>query len=85
LTSAQIVPHLTHRPIVQFELNHFKTVALHNNFDYVLLDTRHPGMSCSKECLTTLLGQFQQSATYQLAYQRDDVYLFVQPVVKKPV
>ena len=85
LTSAQIVPHLTHRPIVHFEFNYFKTVALHHTFDYVLLDTRHPGMSCSKECLTELLGQLQQSATYQLAYQRDDVYLFAQPVVKKPV
>lgn len=83
LTNPQTAPHLTHRPIVQLAIDQFKTATL-NNFSYVLLDTRHPGKNCSNECMPSLLSQLQQGSTYQLTYQRDDVYLFVRNLNVKP-
>ncbi|MBW4583254.1 MAG: DUF2079 domain-containing protein [Tildeniella nuda ZEHNDER 1965/U140] len=75
LTSPQTAPHLTHRSVVRLISDQFNPATL-NDFIYVLLDVRHPGITCSKDCISRLLSQLQQSQTFQLAYQRDDVYLF---------
>ena len=80
LTNHQIAPHLTHRPSVQLASDQFDLSTL-DDFNYVLLDTRHPGISCSKTCSDRLLSQLQQSASFQPIYQQDDVYLFS----KKPL
>ena len=76
LTNHQIAPHLTHRPAVQLASDQFDLATL-NTFNYVLLNTRHPGISCSKDCSDRLLSQLQQSLLFQTDYQRDGVYLFI--------
>ena len=76
LTNPQIAPHLTHRPIIHLVSDQFNPATL-NDFNYVLLDTRHPGISCSKNCNDRLLNQLQQNLFFQPSYQRDGVYLFV--------
>jgi uncharacterized membrane protein len=75
LTNHQIAPHLTHRPIVRLISDQFNLATL-GEFSYVLLDNRHPGISCSKACSDRLLSQLQQSPLFQPDYQRDGVYLF---------
>ncbi|PSB35862.1 hypothetical protein C7B82_00150 [Stenomitos frigidus ULC18] len=75
LTNPQTAPHLTHRAVIRLATDQFNPATL-NDFSYVLLDTRYPGMSCSKETMSHLLKQAQQSSSHELTYQRDDVYLF---------
>ena len=75
LTNPQLAPHLTHRLIVRLVSNQLNPATL-DDFSYVLLDTRHPGSSCSKTCSDGLLNQLQQSPTFQPTYQQDGVYLF---------
>ncbi len=80
LTNPQTAPHLTHRSLVRLISNEFNTATL-NDFNYVLLDVRHPGIGCSRSCITQLLSQLQQSSAFQSTYQRDDVYLFTKKIL----
>lgn len=80
LTNPQTAPHLTHRSVVRLISDQFNPATL-NNFNYVLLDVRHPGITCSKDCSDRLLSQLQQSQAFQPTYQRDDVYLFTKKLL----
>nr|WP_324603603.1 DUF2079 domain-containing protein [Kamptonema formosum] len=77
LTTAYIAPHLSHRQIIKLTnasvpLNHL------TDFDYVLLNLRHPGWNSNKEFAATLVSQLKNNPQFQLNYQQDDVYLFNQ-------
>lgn len=82
VTTAEIAPHLTHRPVVVLAMSGFDPKTL-PQFDYVLLNIRYPGWRSSPEFARELLQQLQQNPRFQMRYHRDDVYLFVrQPEVK---
>src|SRR6476661_243059 len=76
LTTAQIAPHLAHRPVVK--LTHAKAPPANlAEFDYVLLNLRYPGWMSDREFVKNLITKLKNNPQFQLKYQRDDVYLFI--------
>jgi hypothetical protein len=84
LTTAEIAPHLTHRPVVKLTSVYSPP---HNlaEFDYILLDVTHPGWQSNREFATNLVNQLNNTQLFQLRYQRDGVYLFVKEVFHNSV
>lgn len=76
LTTGEIAPHLTHRPIVKLTFNGTESIDL-QRFKYILLDQRHPGWNSSVELIKTLKQRTEDSGSFKLEYQQDDIYLFV--------
>jgi uncharacterized membrane protein len=84
LTTNDIAPHVTERPVVKLALAETPTAdvkaAASTDFteiDYILLNVRHPGWLSTSEYAAGLVERFKQDKLFQLSYQRDDVYLFV--------
>ncbi len=75
LTTANLAPHVTHRPVVKFTNVDAPPPDL-TRFDYVLLNVRHPGWQSSRDFSEYLVEQLQNSSQFQLKYSQDDVYLF---------
>lgn len=73
LAPAAIVPHLSHRPVI-------KVLADANirlpDYDYLLLNQRHPGRMSSPDTVKHLIERVSQKADWTLQYQQDGVYLF---------
>ncbi|MBD1216998.1 MAG: DUF2079 domain-containing protein [Aphanizomenon flos-aquae Clear-A1] len=74
LTTDVITPHLTHRQEISFKYD----INELNHFHYILLNTRHPGWGGSREDYHNLSNELKKRSDFNLQYQRDDVYLFVQ-------
>ncbi len=77
LTSAQIAPHLTHRPVVKLATSGSESVDL-SQFEYVLLNIRHPGWSSSPDTVISLVQRLESMPQFRLRYRRDDVVLYQQ-------
>ncbi|MDJ0632773.1 MAG: DUF2079 domain-containing protein [Xenococcaceae cyanobacterium MO_188.B29] len=75
LTTTDIAPHLTHRPLVQLATIGSESDDF-SNIEYVLLNARHPGWASSTETIHNLREKFRQMPEFQLKYQQDDVVLF---------
>ena len=75
LTTAQIAPHLAHRPVVKFTQAHTPPANL-AEFEYVLLNLRYPGWMSDRAFVENLITQLRNNPQFQLKYQRDDIYLF---------
>ncbi|MEG4913003.1 MULTISPECIES: DUF2079 domain-containing protein [unclassified Microcoleus] len=75
LTTAQIAPHLAHRPVVKLTQASRPPANL-AEFDYVLLNLRYPGWMSDREFVKNLVTQLKNTPQFQLKYQRDDIYLF---------
>jgi uncharacterized membrane protein len=75
LASTHIVPHLTHRPLIKAAMPGLKSADL-NQFKYVLLNLRHPGLGSPPEVGPNLIKQLKQMPQFQLRYQRDEVFVF---------
>ena len=77
LTTNRIAAHLTHRRLIKFvdDLTPLSTDL--TQFEYVLLNVRHPGGTGSPKFTANLVSQLKKAELFQLRYQRDDVYLFV--------
>jgi uncharacterized membrane protein len=75
-TTAEIAPHLTHRPLIEFTDANSPPVDL-TKFEYILLNVRHPGWLSNEDFATNLVNQLKRKEVFQLNYQHDDVYLFV--------
>lgn len=75
LTTAEVAPHLTHRPLVKLTDTNSPPTNI-AEFDYVLLNVRHPGWLSNQEFAASLVNQLKNAQEFQLSYQRDDVYLF---------
>ena len=75
LTTAEIVPHLSHRPLIKFT-NADAPPEDFKEFDYVLLNARHPGWASNSEFARNLVANLQKAPEFSLKYQQDDVYLF---------
>lgn len=75
LTSSSVAPHLTHRPMIKLTNTGSESADL-QEFEYVLLNQRHPGFGSTPEVVPRLLERLKNIPEFQLTYQRDDVYLF---------
>jgi uncharacterized membrane protein len=72
LTTDIIVPHLTHRELITFKYN----INELNNFHYILINVRNPGLVASKADYNNLVNQLKTNSELKLKFQKDDVYLF---------
>jgi uncharacterized membrane protein len=74
-TTSHIAPHLAHRSVVRLtQADH--PPANFAEFDYVLLNQRHPGWMSDREFVRKLITQLKNTPEFQLKYQRDEIYLF---------
>ncbi len=79
LTTHEISPHLTHRRVICFtDESRFRGSPPDqwDPFDYVLLNSRHPGWRSSPEFSRILVEALQKETSFRLLYHRDGVYLF---------
>jgi uncharacterized membrane protein len=76
LTTHRIVPHLTHRRLIQFVDDFNPPPPDLSGFEYVLLNVRYPGGSGNREFAANFVNQLRNAPQFQLTYRRDDVYLF---------
>ncbi len=77
LTTAWIVPHVTHRPTVKVTIQGTQDDDL-MPFRYVLLNLRHPGWLSDRSVQQTLRDRLRQDARFVEQFQQDDVHLFMQ-------
>lgn len=77
LTTSHLAPHLTHRPVVRLTQAQTPPGNL-AEFEYVLLNLRYPGWMSDRAFVQNLITQLANYPQFQLKYQRDDIYLFVQ-------
>jgi hypothetical protein len=75
LTSAEIAPHLTHRPLVKLAVNGSENLDL-GQFDYILLNRRHPGWESSPALVSSFLTKVEGDRRFQKIYEQEDVILF---------
>lgn len=75
LTTAEIAPHLTHRRLIELTDANSPPANL-AEFDFVLLNVRHPGWLSQSKFATSLVQQLKDTPEFHLSYQRDGVYLF---------
>ncbi|MEM9536862.1 MAG: DUF2079 domain-containing protein [Cyanobacteria bacterium P01_E01_bin.45] len=78
LTTSALAPHLTHRTTIRFteEGNPPQTV---DDFDVVLLNTRHPGWASSSAYANRLRRRLQSTPDFEQLYAQNDVFLFQRP------
>lgn len=77
LTTHNIAPHLAHRSLIKFT-NADSPPADLNQFEYILLNLRHPGWKSSREFAENLLIKLQNNRDFKLKFQQEEVYLFIQ-------
>ncbi|MCA2811590.1 MAG: DUF2079 domain-containing protein [Microcystis sp. M090S1] len=75
LTTSRIAPHLTHREMIKLAIEGSQSLDL-NQFNYILLDRRHPGWSSSSELIDDHLNKLNQNDNFQLILNEDDVFLY---------
>ena len=73
-----ITPHLSHRQFIKLiveeeELPRDEVLA---EYDYVLINVRHPGWKSSQEYSRKLVDKLKVNSEFQLNYEQDDIYLF---------
>lgn len=71
-TTDIIVPHLTHRELISFKYN----INELNNFHYILINVRNPGLVVSTADYNILVNQLKTNSKLKLKFHKDDVYLF---------
>jgi uncharacterized membrane protein len=83
LTTHAVVPHLTHRPLIHFTTGDSLAADL-TQYEFVLLNLRHPGFGSSPELAQQLLARLQTAEDFQITFNQDEVYLFRRPVPSPP-
>lgn len=76
LTTSHLVPHLTHRVLIDYA----KISAPPNDlsaFKYILLNLDDPGWASRPEFSVQIFSQVQSMQEFRLQYQQDRLYLFV--------
>ncbi len=76
LTTGEISPHLTHRPVVKLTFTENEAIDL-AQFKYILLDERHPGWNSNPTTIRNIRSRAEKSQKFKLVFTRDDVYLFI--------
>ncbi|WP_169216714.1 DUF2079 domain-containing protein [Brasilonema sp. UFV-L1] len=84
LTTAEIAPHITHRPVVELTSAKLPPANL-AKFDYILLNLSHPGWQSDQEFAANLVNNLKKTQLFQLRYQQDGVYLFVKGVFRSSI
>jgi uncharacterized membrane protein len=77
LTTGTLAPHLSHRPLIKLAIDGVQDLDLHQ-FDYIVLNQRHPGWDISPELLPQLLTRVESMPRFSKRFQQDDVVLFQQ-------
>lgn len=77
LTSTYIAPHLSQRPMIKLAEDGADSFDL-TQFNYILLNQRHPGRASSPEFIETIKQKIGEISDFKLTYNKDDVYLFQQ-------
>ncbi|YAI81621.1 MAG: DUF2079 domain-containing protein [cyanobacterium endosymbiont of Rhopalodia sterrenbergii] len=77
LTSPQIAPHLTHRPVVKLGIKDAGFIDI-NDFDYILLNIRHPSWPKSKKTVVDLVKKLRVNTKFISIYEKNNVFLFKQ-------
>lgn len=77
LTSPQIAPHLTHRPVVKLGIKEAESIDI-NEFDYILLNVRHPSWPKSKKTVIDLVKKIREDTKFISIYEQDNVFVFKQ-------
>jgi uncharacterized membrane protein len=75
LTTASISTHLSHRKLINLANVDSPPKNL-TDYEYVLLDNRHPGWGSNIEFSKNLTSQLESHNEFKLLFQRDEVYLF---------
>jgi uncharacterized membrane protein len=75
LTTHNLAPHLSHRSLIKFTNTDSPPTNL-TDFEYILLNLRHPGWKCDRKCAQNILNQLQTNPQFQLKFNQDEVYLF---------
>ncbi|MDJ0581010.1 DUF2079 domain-containing protein [Crocosphaera sp.] len=75
LTSPQISPHLTHRPVIKLAIKDREPIDI-EKFDYILLNTRYPGWENSENTVNNLVNKLKNNNNFQLKYEQDGVILW---------
>ncbi len=75
LTWSELVPHLSHRPIIEMALTESKLDNL-QEYEHILLNLRHPGWQSSTETISNLIARIEKDSTFKLSFNKDDVFLF---------
>jgi uncharacterized membrane protein len=75
LASVHIVPHLSYRPYIVPVMSGSESVDL-NQFQYVLLNLRHPGLGQPQEIGYNIVEELTQMPQFQQRYRRDEVVVF---------
>ena len=75
ITSYQVVPHLTHRTWIKY-FRDYKPDEDLSQFEFALLNLRHPGFEHSVETAQHFLMRLLDDPNFEQRYSRDDVYLF---------
>ena len=76
LTTGEISPHLTHRPVIKLTFKENAAIDL-KPFKYILLNERHPGWNSDAETIRRIRARAESSQVFSLDYHQDDVYLYV--------
>lgn len=77
LTNNQIAPQLSQREVIQLVGKTNKDIKI-NQFDYVLLNLRHPGLTSSQEAVERLNDRITESNDFELIFDQTDVKLWTQ-------
>jgi uncharacterized membrane protein len=74
LTTDDISPHVTHRQEVKLAFSNPPPNL--EQFDYILLNTRHPKDQIDRDYLLSLVEKAKKISSLKIDHQKDDVYLF---------
>jgi uncharacterized membrane protein len=76
LTTGEISPHLTHRPVIKLTFTENAAIDL-QPFKYILLNERHPGWNSNLATVQNIRSRVESSQQFKLEYKQDDIYLFI--------
>ena len=81
LTTHSIYPHLSHRSKIQFVDDLSGGVPDLAQFQYILLNVRHPDGTRNPEFAANLIDQLKDNQLFELVKERDEVYFFIKKSV----
>ena len=75
LTKSEIIPQLTHRQVIEIAGEESEKMNL-NQFEYILLNLRHPGWGSTEETVKIISDRATKNPEFELTYDRDSVKLW---------
>lgn len=75
LTTFEIVPHLSHRKLIQYVGDEFPIAPL-EKFDYVLINLNHDSVINAGTTATAIIDRVRADPSFTLQFDRDGVLLF---------